>query len=65
MESVRKANQRMKKFPLVFKECKESASTYARCVAVKDNVLKGDCEKEFQNFKKCLVKAAAKMGTKL
>ena len=65
MESVRKASDRMKKFPLLLKECHETASSYARCVALKENVLKGDCDKEFVLFKQCLTKAAIKIGSKI
>lgn len=65
MESVRKARERMKKFPLLVKECHEPATNYARCVALKENVLKDDCAKEFQVFKHCLSAAAKKMGTRI
>ena len=65
MESVRKARERMKKYPLLFKECHTSATNYARCVALKENVLKDDCVKEFALFKQCLVSTAKRMGTRL
>lgn len=65
MESVRKARERMKKFPLILKDCRESATNYARCVALKENVLKNDCSKEFQVFKQCLATSAQKMGTRM
>lgn len=61
MESVRKARERMKRFPILLKECHEPATAYARCVAIKENVLKDDCAQEFQMFKNCLISAAKKM----
>lgn len=64
MESVRKAKERMRKFPVLLKDCHEPATNYARCVALKSNVLKDDCTTEFSLFKECILRSAKKLGTK-
>lgn len=65
MESVKKAHNRFRNYPRLLTSCTREAKLYARCVALKDNVLKGDCEKEFRLFKKCLVEASKKSGFRL
>lgn len=65
MESVRKANQRLKQYPLLLGKCSESGAVYAACVTRDLNVSHRACEKEFSDFKKCLQKAAMEMKTKL
>lgn len=65
MEAVRKAKERFRKYPIVVAQCHESGAKYAACVLAKSNLEKNDCEKEFTEFKACLIKAAAKNNTKL
>lgn len=65
MESVRKANQRLKQYPIILGKCSESAAIYAACVTRDLNVSHRLCEKEFVEFKKCLQKVAHEMKTKL
>lgn len=66
MDSVRKAKDRLSKYPLLVAKCSSSASAYAICVTSGDlNVKKGACEKEFQQFKQCLLEQAKNMKTKL
>lgn len=65
MESVRKAKDRLSKYPLLVAKCSSSASAYAICVTSDLNVKKGACEKEFQQFKQCLMEQAKNMKTKL
>ncbi|XP_044574559.1 NADH dehydrogenase [ubiquinone] 1 alpha subcomplex assembly factor 8-like [Cotesia glomerata] len=65
MNSVTKARERLKKYPLLFAQCKESAIDYGKCVVSKQNIGKDDCQKEFNKFKSCLVEAARKNKTKL
>ena len=65
MESVRKANQRLRNYPLLLGKCSDKAAVYAVCVTADFNVKHKDCDKEFQEFKTCLQKAAAEMKTKL
>jgi len=65
MEAIKKSKERLRAYPLLLAECRQPATRYARCVALKDNVLKDDCAKEFAKFKQCLVAAAVKAGTKL
>lgn len=65
MESVRKANQRLKNYPILLGKCAASASVYAKCVTADFNVKQGACEKEFTGFKECLQRAAKDMKTKL
>lgn len=52
-------------YPKLLAECGSAAVNYARCVALKENVMKGDCAKEFVAFKQCVTEAARKMKTKL
>lgn len=65
MESVRKAKQRMRNYPILLGKCAESAKVYAVCVSRDLNVQHKTCEKEFQLFKECLQRAAKEMTTKL
>ncbi|KAF7996876.1 hypothetical protein HCN44_002522 [Aphidius gifuensis] len=65
MNSVNRAKDRLKKYPALLAECRESAITYAKCVIKKSNVNKNDCQNEFIKFKKCLLDAAVKNKTKL
>lgn len=65
MESVRKANQRLRKYPILLGKCSDKAAIYAACVTRDFNVQHKICEKEFQEFKNCLQKAASEMKTKL
>lgn len=65
MESVRKANQRLKQYPILLGKCSESAAMYAACVTRDLNVSHRLCEKEFSEFKKCLQKVAQEMKTRL
>ncbi|XP_055621806.1 NADH dehydrogenase [ubiquinone] 1 alpha subcomplex assembly factor 8 [Toxorhynchites rutilus septentrionalis] len=65
MESVKKANQRLKNYPALLAKCSVPAAAYAACVTTDLNVSHKMCEKEFQLFKECLQKAASEMKTKL
>ncbi|ENN79881.1 hypothetical protein YQE_03700, partial [Dendroctonus ponderosae] len=44
MESVSKAKQRFKQYPLIFGKCGKEASVYATCVLKQDNLMKDNCE---------------------
>lgn len=65
MDSVRKANQRLRNYPLLVGKCAETGSAYAICVTRDLNVQLNSCDKEFQLFKQCLQKQATNMKTKL
>lgn len=65
MESVKRARDRLKAYPKLVANCSTTATDYARCVALKDNVMKGDCNTEFEAFKKCLMESAKRMKTRL
>lgn len=65
MESVKKAKQRLRNYPLLLGKCAESATAYAACVTRDLNVQHKICDKEFQLFKDCLHKACKEMKTKL
>ena len=65
MDAVKSAKDRLKKYPALLFQCSESASQYAACVISKKDVRKDDCKKEFEQFKNCLLKAAAQNKTKL
>lgn len=65
MESVLRANQRLRKYPLLVGKCAEKASAYAACVTRDMNVQRHMCDKEFQQLKACMQKAAKEMKTKL
>ncbi|XP_063611830.1 uncharacterized protein LOC134785420 [Penaeus indicus] len=65
MESVKKAQSRLRNYPKLVANCAPVATEYARCVALKGNVLKGDCTQEFDAFKRCILESAKKMKTKI
>lgn len=65
MDSVKKAHGRLQMYPKLVAKCGSTAMEYARCVALKENVLKGDCAAEFESFKKCIIEAAKKMKTRI
>jgi len=63
MDSVRKAQSRLKGFPQLMAECGIPAVSYAKCVVVQDNLKQDACLKEFEELRKCIHKAARKIGT--
>jgi len=65
MESVQKAQQRLRQYPKLLVECSAPAAAYAACVLAKENVRQADCDREFQDLRQCLQKAARRMGTRL
>jgi NADH dehydrogenase [ubiquinone] 1 alpha subcomplex assembly factor 8 len=65
MESVKKAKQRLKNYPLHLAKCSVAGAAYAKCVTLDLNVSQKACDREFQQFKKCLQESAKKMKTKL
>lgn len=65
MESVRKAKQRLRNYPVLIGKCSTTAATYAACVTRDLDVQKNVCDKEFQLFKKCLQEQAKTMKTRL
>lgn len=65
MEAVKKAKERLRKYPVLVAECHETGAKYAACVLSKTNLQQNDCEGEFNAFKTCLMKAATKHNTKL
>lgn len=65
MEAVTKAKERFRKYPILVAQCHESGAKYAACVLAKSNLQRHDCESEFNEFKTCLVKAAAKNNMRL
>lgn len=65
MESVRKANNRLRSYPILLAKCADSASAYAACVARDINVQHNICEAEFKQFLTCIRKNAAELKTKL
>lgn len=65
MESVRKANQRLRNYPVLLAKCSVAAAAYAKCVTSDLNVSHRVCDKEFQQFQQCLQRVSREMGTKL
>ncbi|XP_053671475.1 uncharacterized protein LOC128721722 [Anopheles nili] len=65
MESVKRANQRLRSYPLLIAQCSVAAAAYAACVTTDLNVAHRTCDKEFHNFKECMQKAAIERKTKL
>lgn len=65
MDSVVKAKNRFRQYPLVLAKCKNEAATYAKCVLKKDSVNHNDCVSEFLLFKTCLQKSAAGLKTRI
>lgn len=61
METAKRAQSRLRLYPKLVGECSPSAVEYARCVALRENIVKDDCSAEFQKFKKCITEAAKKM----
>lgn len=64
MDSVRKAQARLRGFPQLLAECGGPAVAYAKCVAVQEHVKKDACLHEFNELRRCLHKAARKMATR-
>lgn len=65
MESVRSAKQRIRNYPILFSKCTDKAAAYAACVTRDLNIKQHVCEKEFQEFKLCLQRAAKNLKIKL
>lgn len=56
LDILKTKQTRLKNYPSLLLHCQEPASTYAVCVMRKLNLEKSNCELEFHNFSKCLVK---------
>lgn len=65
MEAVRKAKDRLAKYPVLVAKCSTSAAAYAACVTRDLDIQKHACDKEFREFKRCLVEQAKTMKTRL
>lgn len=65
MESVKKANTRLRNYPIILGKCSKYATVYATCVTRDLNIKQNACEKEFHEFKNCLQKVAKDMKSKL
>lgn len=65
MDSVRKAKDRLAKYPVLIAKCSTVAAQYASCVTRDLDIQKHSCEKEFQQFRKCLAEQAKAMKTRL
>lgn len=65
MEAAKKAKERLRQYPSLIARCHETASKYASCVLAKSNLEKNACVTEFNELKKCLVRAAANSNTRL
>lgn len=65
MESVLKARQRLRRYPELLVECSAPAAAYATCVLAKENIKRVDCDREFQEFRQCMQRAAHRMGMRL
>lgn len=65
MEIVKKARSRFRQYPHLLVECRLEGSAYASCVAQEGHMQKGSCQAEFEKFKQCLIKTAAKLGTRM
>lgn len=65
METVKKSKSRLRQYPALIARCHEAASKYASCVLVRPNLEKNACAAEFDELKKCLVKAAVSSNTRL
>lgn len=57
-EILKNTRTRLKNYPSFLLQCQESAAAYANCVLEKVSLEKNNCKLEFDNFKKCLRKAA-------
>lgn len=65
MKSLSTARERLIKYPALVAKCSTAAAQYAACVANDLDIQKHACDKEFQQFKKCLVEQAKLMKTRL
>ncbi|XP_049819716.1 uncharacterized protein LOC109609004 [Aethina tumida] len=65
MESVQKAKNRYRQFPMILAKCSKEATNYAQCVLKRDNVALNDCVEEFKNFRSCLQKTASNLKTRI
>lgn len=65
MEATKRARERLRQYPTLIARCHESASKYAVCVLAKSSLEKNACSAEFNDLKKCLVKAAVSSNTRL
>ncbi|TRY76939.1 hypothetical protein TCAL_14709 [Tigriopus californicus] len=66
MDSVRKAKARLGSYSKWIASCGPEGAAYAKCVAQDlAEVQKGQCQAEFDAFKKCVQTAAKKAGSKL
>ncbi|XP_076177278.1 uncharacterized protein LOC143151740 isoform X2 [Ptiloglossa arizonensis] len=65
MEAVKRAKERLRKYPILIAQCHDPGAKYAACVLANVNLEKNNCESEFKEFKTCLKKAAAKNNTRL
>ncbi|XP_023024241.1 uncharacterized protein isoform X2 [Leptinotarsa decemlineata] len=65
MESVNKARQRYRQYPVILAKCSSEASKYATCVLKTDNIRMNDCSEEFVRFKSCLQKTARTLNTRI
>ncbi|XP_030373095.1 uncharacterized protein LOC115623053 [Scaptodrosophila lebanonensis] len=65
MESVRKANQRLRNYPILLTKCADKAAAYASCVSRDLNIQHHICDTEFKEFMGCIRKAAVELKTKL
>lgn len=65
MESVKRAKERFRLYPVLLGKCSKEASIYAQCVLKKDSVNVNDCKTEFSSFRNCLQKAALAMKTRI
>lgn len=65
MESVVKARQRLRRYPELLMECSGPAAAYATCVLARENVKQAECDREFQELRQCLQRAARHVGTRL
>lgn len=65
MDSVSKARQRFRHYPVIFGKCGKEASSYATCVLKQDNLTINNCVQEFESFKNCLQKVALTLKTRI
>lgn len=65
MDSVNKARNRLKQYPLLISKCSVEAKNYANCILKKDNININDCQKEFNSFKNCLTKTAKELKIRI
>ena len=66
MDAGRKViQQRLRGFPQLVADCGPAAVRYAKCVVSRDDLKKDACLQEFNEFRKCLHRAARSRGTKI